>query len=323
MLPADAGSHGRRARAHSHSIFGARVFLQFRSLAGGATTTTTPPARWEVVMLNEWILHVFESGQWTAAVAIVLLVVYARVRFNSPPTNRSGRTFALFFFGLIFYCALIFALWIVVILAVKQGSIGFYKIAVRLGDAADQEALRDFRPYAGVVAALVIVVAAHVPWVRRIDDAARAFCIKAAAIPREADRLALELAHSAEFQPKPGLRGRVTTIIGEEIGPRALRFQADGSLAARFTRAVSLYHLFVGPSGKGTEIDFANAHARSVYIRILHLSEATVARACALPGADADGGRLFQDTASRSGRALEPQYRRGVPAHLRPDRALR
>jgi hypothetical protein len=230
-------------------------------------------------MLNEWILHVFESGQWTVAVAIVMLVVYARVRFNSPPTNRSGTTFALFFFGLIFYCALILALWIVVILAVKQGSIGFYKIAVRLGDAADQEALREFRPYAAVVAALVIVVAAHVPWVRQIDDAARAFCIKAAAIPREADRLALELAHTAEFQPKSErLRERITTIIGEEVGPQALRFQADGSPAARFTRAVSLYCLFVGPSGKGTEIDFANAHARSIYIRILHLSEATVAR---------------------------------------------
>jgi hypothetical protein len=233
-------------------------------------------------MSHEWILHFLESGQWTVAVAVVMLVVHARVRFNSPPTNRSGTTFAMFFFGLIFYCALIFALWIVVILGVKEGSIGFYKVAVRLGDAADPEALREFRPYAGVVAALVIVVAAQVPWVRRIDDAARAFCIKLAAIPREADRLALELAQTAEFQPKSErLRERITNIITEEIGPQALRFEADGSLAARFTRAVSLYWLFIGPSGKGTQIDFANAHTRSAYTRIMHLSEATAARVVA------------------------------------------
>jgi hypothetical protein len=231
-------------------------------------------------MLRDWILNVLETGQWTVALAIVMLVVHARVRFNSPPTNRSGTTAAMFFFGLIFYCALIFALWIVVILSVKQGSIGFYNVAARPGDAGE-EALRDFRPYAGVVAALVIVVAAQVPWVRRIDDAARTFCIKLAAIPREADRLALELAHTAEFQPKSRLRERIAKTISEAIGPKALRFQADDSLEARFTRAVGLYYLFIGPSGNGTQIDFANTHARSIYIRILHLSEATVARVVA------------------------------------------
>ena len=242
-------------------------------------------------MLHEWIPYVFESGQWT--VAMVMLIVYARVRFNSPPTNRSGTTFALFVFGLIFYCALIVALWIVVIVAVRQGSIGFYKAAIRFGDA-DPEALAEFRPYAALVAALVIVVAAHFPWVRRIDDAARAFCVKLAAIPREADRLALELAQTAEFQPKSEqLRVRIRKIIGEDIGAQALRFEADGSPAARFTRAVGLYWLFVGPNSDGTPLDFVNANARSAYTRIMHLSQATAARIVARYDELMQAGRTY------------------------------
>ena len=229
----------------------------------------------QVAQLSEWI-------PWVMSAA--MLIVYARARFNSPPTNRSGTTFALFFFGLIFYCALIVALWIVVIVAVRQGGIGFYKSAVWLG-AAEPDSLGEFKPYAPLVAALVIVVAAHFPWVRRIDDAARTFCIKLAAIPREADRLALELAQTAEFQPKSErLRGRISKIITEDIGPQALKFEPDGSLAARFTRAVGLYWLFVGPNSNGTQLDFANANARSAYTRIMQLSETTSASVVARYG---------------------------------------
>jgi hypothetical protein len=210
-------------------------------------------------------------------IAAMMLVVYVRVRFNSPPTNRSGTTFALFFSGLMFYCALIMALWIMVIIAVRQGSIGLDKATVLLS-GADPKLQEEFRPFAPILAALVIVVAAHFPWVRKIDDAARAFCIKLAAIPREADRLALELAQT-EFQPKSErLRDRIRKIITEEIDPKALRFEADDSLAARFTRAVGLYWLFVGPRGNGTPIDFANPQALTAYTRIMLLSESTATR---------------------------------------------
>jgi hypothetical protein len=35
-------------------------------------------------------------------VSALLLLVVAWVRFNTPPTNRSGTTFALFYFGVVF-----------------------------------------------------------------------------------------------------------------------------------------------------------------------------------------------------------------------------
>jgi hypothetical protein len=192
-----------------------------------------------------------------------------------------GQTFALFFFGLIFYAALIGALWLVVIVAVRQGSISFDKASIWLG-TADPRAQEEFKPYAPLVAALIIVVAAHFPWVRRLDNAARAVCIKLAAIPREADRLALELAQTADFQPTSArLRSQVIRTITEDIGPQALSFETDGSLAARFTRAVGLYWLFIGPNNNGTQIEFANANGRSAYTRIMQLGDVTVARVAA------------------------------------------
>ena len=177
---------------------------------------------------SEWIPDLVQPSEWI--VSALMLIVYARVRFNSPPTNRSGTTFALFSFGLIFYYALIVALWALVTIAVRQGSIRFDNAAVLLG-GVNPAAQEEFKPYAPLVAALVIVVAAQFPWVRRIDNAARSVCIKLAAIPREADRLALELAQTADFQPKSvRLRSQVSKIITEEIGPQALSFELDGSL---------------------------------------------------------------------------------------------
>ncbi len=200
---------------------------------------------------SDSISYFVQSGEWIVSAG--MLFVYAWVRFNSPPTNRSGTTFALFFFGLIFYAALIGALWLVVIVAVRQGSISFDKASIWLG-TADPRAQEEFKPYAPLVAALIIVVAAHFPWVRRLDNAARAVCIKLAAIPREADRLALELAQTADFQPTSArLRSQVIRTITEDIGPQALSFETDGSLAARFTRAVGLYWLFIGCTLRRTD----------------------------------------------------------------------
>jgi hypothetical protein len=51
-----------------------------------------------------------------------------------------------------------------------------------------------------------------------MDNRARAFCITLAAIPREADRLALELAQTATFQPKAEkLRAHVRKVITETV----------------------------------------------------------------------------------------------------------
>jgi len=225
---------------------------------------------------SDWVPYLVQSSEWI--VSALMLVVVAWARFNSPPTNRSGTTFALFSFGLIFYYALIVALWLLVIIAVRQGSIGFDKAAIWLGEP-NPKAQGEFAPYAPLLAAFVIVVAAYFPWVWQIDKLARAFCIKLAAIPREADRLTLELELTADFRPKSErLRGQVTKIITENIGPQALNFEPDGTLAARFTRAVGLYWLFVGPNRNGTKIEFANANTRSAYARIMQLGEQTAVR---------------------------------------------
>jgi hypothetical protein len=203
-----------------------------------------------------------------------MLFVVAWSRFNTPPTNRSSTTFALFSFGLISYYALIVALWLLVIIAVRQGSIAFDKLSIALYPQTQAE----FAPHAPIMAAFVIVVAAYFPLVQRIDKAARAFCSNLAAIPREADRLTVELAQTADFRPKSDrLRAQITKVITENIGPQALNFEPDGSLAARFTRAVGLYWLFVGP--RGMQIDFANAN--TAYARIMQLGEATGARVAA------------------------------------------
>ena len=63
---------------------------------------------------------------------------------------------------------------------------------------------------------------------------------------------------------------QVTRIISENIGPQALNFSRDGTLPARFTRAVALYSLFVGPRNSGTALEFAgNGYSRSAYARIM------------------------------------------------------
>ena len=207
----------------------------------------------------------------------LVLFIVAWVRFNSPPTNRSGTTFAMFFSGLIFYYALILALWLLVIIAVSQGSIGLDKFYLWL-EKANPEAQGHLAQFSPVVAALFIVVAAQFPWVYKIDTAARAFCVNLAAIPREADRLTLELAQSADFQPGEPLRRQVTEPILKNIGSAALNFTRDGTLSARFTKAVGLYWLFIGPYKNGTKTEFASFKGRSAYARIMQHNEATASR---------------------------------------------
>jgi hypothetical protein len=221
----------------------------------------------EIVTKSEWII------------AVLALYVVAWTRFNSPPTNRSGTTFALFFFGVIFYFALLIPLWGLVMIGIFQGSIGFDWIGEKLTQV-NPEAQAQLAQYAPIVAVLIIVVASQFRQVSRIDSAARVFCVKVAAIPREADRLAVELAQAAGFEPTERLRGQITKIISENISSQAVNFSRDGTLPARFTRAVALYNLFVGPGNNGTVPEFArNGYSRSAYARIMQLGEMVAARA--------------------------------------------
>jgi hypothetical protein len=207
------------------------------------------------------------ASEWV--VPALLLLIVAWVRFNNPPTNRSGTTFALFYFGVIFYYALILALW----LLVTVGGIGFGSLA-----AAKEQVAQ----HAPIFGALIIVVASQFPQVLRIDTAARKFCLSLAAIPREADRLSLELAQNPDFRPSGKLRDRVTKIISDNINCKAANFDMDGTISARFTRAVALYWLFIGPNDNGTPLEFrANAFARSAYAAIMQFGEAIANRASA------------------------------------------
>jgi hypothetical protein len=220
----------------------------------------------------------FELSNWI--IPGLLLFFVAWTRFNSPPTNRSGTTFALFFFGVTFYYALIVALWLLIIIFLSQGSIGFDWIG-KLLTKANPEARKDLAQYAPIFGALIIVVASQFRQVSRLDVAARSFCVSLAAIPREADRLALELARLVEFQPPSAqLRSQVTKIISANISPAALNFKRDGTVSARFTRAVGLHELFVAPRNNGMALEFASdARTRSAYVRIAQLGEAVAARA--------------------------------------------
>ncbi|WP_049803055.1 hypothetical protein [Bradyrhizobium japonicum] len=223
------------------------------------------------------IQAIVTKSQWI--IAILALFVVAWARFNSPPTNRSGTTFALFFWGVIFYYALMIPLWLVVMIGLVQGSIGFDFIVGQV-KAVDPKAQAQLDQYAPIVAVLIIVVASQFRQVARIDRAARAFCVRLAAIPREADRLAFELAQTTGFVPRDDLRSKVTKIVSENIGQQALSFSRDGTLPDRFTRAIGLYNLFVGPRQNAAALDFTgNGYGRSAYAMIMQMGDAVAARA--------------------------------------------
>lgn len=223
------------------------------------------------------IREIVTKSEWIIAVSALFVVAWAR--FNSPPTNRSGTTFMLFFWGVIFYYALMIPLWLVVMIGLVQGSIGFDFVVSTLV-MTNPNAQAQLSAYAPIVAVLMIVVASQFREVARIDRAARAFCVKLAAIPREADRLAIELAQSAGFAPQGAVRSEVIKIISENISSQAVSFSRDGTLPDRFTRAVSLYNLFVGPRHNATTLEFAsNGYGRSAYATIMQMGDAVATRA--------------------------------------------
>jgi hypothetical protein len=232
-----------------------------RDALGRSRVDVSPPSK-EIVMPQ-----VFQESAWI--IPALLLFVVAWTRFSSPPTNRAGTTFALFSFGVIYYYALIIALWLLVIIAVNQGLVGLEWFGT-LFTKGSPEAKIEAAQFAPIAAALIIVVASQFHQVSRIDTAARSFCVKAAAIPLEADRLAAELAQNSEFQPRTdALRTQVTQLISGNISSKALNFSMDGTLPARFTKAVALYWLFVAPRNNGILEFITNAHSRSAYSRIM------------------------------------------------------
>ncbi len=234
------------------------------------------PVMSEPTSVGHLIAQSVQYGEWI--IPTLLLYVVAWARFNSPPTNRSGTTFALFFLGAVFYYALIIALWLLVTIAISQGSIGLDRFGALLRFKPGAEGEMD--QYKPIFAALIIVVASQFPMVHRIDKAARAFCISLAAIPRQADRIAVELAQSDFFPRSERLRDQIAKIVSESVGKQALNFASDSSIASRYTRAVGLYCMFVAPKNGSARLEFpAGTHARSAYAAIMQLAEAIASRA--------------------------------------------
>src|SRR5581483_9113303 len=221
----------------------------------------------------------FNQGLWAASA--LLLFVVAFVRFSRPPTNRTGTTFLLFYTGVVFYYALLIGLWLLVIVILSGGTYGVDGIGPAFSMALKTNEW--LNPSLPVVALLFIAVASQFKLVGRMDTGARQLCIQLAAIPAEAEQLAVELAHGELELKDRALIESVSNDITANISANALRFNNDGSVASRFTRAVSLYWLFIMPDNAGTPVAFpAGLSGRSAYTRIMRLNERAVEQSIAL-----------------------------------------
>jgi hypothetical protein len=107
----------------------------------------------------------------------LLLFVVAFVRFNRPPTNRTGTTFFLFYTGMFFYYALSVGLWLFVIVLLGTGGYGLGKLGLiesKIGDT--------LTPTLPIIGLLFVAIASQIPRVRIIDSAARQICIQLTAL---------------------------------------------------------------------------------------------------------------------------------------------
>ncbi|MGY3698660.1 hypothetical protein ACVIGA_008802 [Bradyrhizobium sp. USDA 3240] len=249
---------------------------------------------------------VVNHGLWIASG--LLLFVVALIRFSRPPTNRTGTTFLLFYTGVLFYYALLIGLWLLVIILVSAGGYGFDGIPI----AQSLKANEWLSPSLPVIGFLVITVASQFKLVGRIDTGARQFCIQLAAIPAEAEQLAVELAHGQLQLMDRTLIENVSREITLNIGENALCLTNDGSLASRFTRAVSLYWLFIMPDNAGTPLPFpTNISGRSTYTRIMRLNERAVEQSLGLYDSLMENG-LACFTSSRPTRAMEEALKKSI-----------
>lgn len=258
---------------------------------------------------RELAMHtVVNHGLWIASG--LLLFVVALIQFNRPPTNRTGTTFLLFYTGVLFYYALLIGLWLLVIILLGAGGYGIDGIGAAVGKSL--KANEWLSPSLPVVGFLVITVASQFKLVRKMDTGARQFCIQLAAIPAEAEQLAVELAHGELQLTDQALIKNISREISTNIGGNALRLTNDGSLASRFTRAVSLYWLFIMPDNAGTGLPFpTNVNGRSAYTRIMRLNEKAVEQSVTLYKSVMESG-LACFTSSKPTRAMEKSLKKNI-----------
>jgi hypothetical protein len=250
---------------------------------------------------------IVSQGLWI--ISGLSLFVVAWVRFNKPPTNRAGTTFLLFYSGMVFYYALLVGLWLLVILVLTGSGYGLSWIGGAVASSLKDH--QQLSPSVPVIAALIITVASQFKYVRDVDTAARSFCIALAAIPREADQLAIELAYGAEFRAgNQNLIESISREITENIGDNAVKFENDGTMSSRFTRAVALYWFFVMPSDSGTPLPFpTNAGTRAAYARIMRLNDKIVVQSNKLYEAMMEDALAFFSSNKRTRQMKEPLKR--------------
>ena len=186
-------------------------------------------------------MNIFPAFAWIAS--ILLLLVAASHKFNTPPTQRSGTTFFLFYCGLSLYYLLLLILWMAVIVLIEGG---LFQIFGQLVPQIKSE----FKPAVPLLAALTVVLGYINTKIQRADAEARRICSEWAAIPREKDALALEIREHATFEVRNDrlMRAVVTEVQNRDIETRAVNFSGSADAAALFTRALTLYSvMFVQP----------------------------------------------------------------------------
>lgn len=221
------------------------------------------------------IIEILREGIWTLPGLCLFLVAWQG--FSRPPTNRASTTFALFYFGMFIYFCLALGIWAFAFLMLKTVGVG--GLVIRNIQFKGSENVSDF--IVALVAALLVVVAPRFKNIKDLDVAARQFCLQLAAVPRLADQLAAELAYRTDFHVANGrLKAQISKLISDNIGKSALNFKNDGSPASRFTRAVSLYCIFVAPYNNGTQLEFPTASiGKSYYGRVMQLERKTLSQA--------------------------------------------
>jgi len=146
-----------------------------------------------------------ENGA-SLGVSLLMLAVAAWQAFNTPPSNRAGTTFFLFCLGCTFYFVLLIVLWLVTYAVLSKGGLALLGLAVDATTAA---------PLVPIVSALLLLLGVRsLPRVPDWDARARELCIRLASIPRERDRLALEL---TELTPFAVTQAALERIVGPEL----------------------------------------------------------------------------------------------------------
>jgi hypothetical protein len=218
-------------------------------------------------------MDVAQLARLAWALPLLLILLAAWRGFHQPPTNRSSTTFALFYFGMLSYLALLISIWgFVIIGLVEAGEL------LALEKLNISESL--VTVITAVIAAMMVVLSKRFKTVQKLDTTARQFCRDLAIIPRVADQLGMELASHADYRLNETLKTRVRQLISNNIGSKAVNFENDGSLSSRFTRAVSLYWLFVAPHLNGSPFAFpTESRRKSHYVRLMQFQQRTVSQA--------------------------------------------